>query len=309
MKISVIIPVRNEESSLSRLIDSLRGQTRLPDEVIFIDAGSTDRTREIASRCGQNGEMFRTLSIGVAYPGVARNVGVKESKYDTVAFTDGGIELDRDWLKELSVAMDNDPSVEVVYGSYSPRTDSIFKQCLAIAVVPPTEKRTSFIASSLLKKTVWQDVGGFPDFRAAEDRIFMNRIKERGFNIRYNPNAFVVWDIPSDIVKVFRRFYSYSFHDLRAGVAKDWHIPVATMYLAGSILLILGIVFSPLFFVLLAVVFLVRVAKKLFINRKEPYFINLMAPCYLILGSIIMLVIDLAMFAGSVKYAVEGLKK
>lgn len=309
MNISLVIPLKDEELNLNRLITSVVGQTQRPDEVIFVDAGSADGTRDIIKKRRDYGGKFKLIPIGPAYPGTARNAGVKEARYDTIAFTDGGIELDRGWLKELSLVMENDPSVDVVYGSYLPRTDTLFKECLAIAIVPPARKRSSFIASSLLKKTVWQDVGGFPDFRAAEDRIFMNRIKERGFKIRYNPRAVVIWDIPSDIVKVFNRFYSYSFHDLRAGVAKDWHIPVVKMYLAASILLILGIVLSPLFYILLAVGLLARIAKKVFINRKEPYFKNIMAPCYLFLGSILMLVIDLAMFSGSVKYAVEGLKK
>lgn len=308
-KISLVIPVKDEALSIKRLLISISAQTRLTDEVIFIDAGSTDKTADIIRDYRDDRFKIKVNYIGAAFPGTARNAGVKEARYDAIAFTDGGIELDGEWLKELSLVMKNDPSVDVVYGSYLPRTDTLFKECLAIVIVPPARKRSNFIASSLLKKTVWQDAGGFPDFRAAEDRIFMNRIKERGFKIKYNSKAVVIWDIPSNIVKVFNRFYSYSFHDLRAGVAKDWHIPVAKMYLTASIVLILGIIFSPLFFVPLAIGFPARAAKKVFINRKEPYFKNIMAPCYLFLGSILMLVIDLAMFSGSVKYAVEGLKK
>lgn len=309
MDISLVVPVRDEARSISRLLASIAVQTRQPDEVLFVDAGSADGTLHTIGSFKDRKFTLKTFPIGPAYPGIARNAGVKEARYDVIAFTDGGIELDREWLKELSQVMENDPSVDVVYGSYLPRTDTLFKESLAITIVPPAEKRSSFIASSLLKKAVWQGAGGFPDFRAAEDRIFMDRIKERGFKIRYNSKAVVIWDIPSNVIKVFSRFYNYSFHDLKAGVAKNWHIPVAKMYLAVSILLILGIVFSPLFFIIPAAGFLARIAKKIFINRREPYFRRMMTPCYFFLTGILILVIDLAMFAGSARYAAEGLKR
>jgi glycosyltransferase involved in cell wall biosynthesis len=44
MRVSVVATVLNEAQSLSRLLDSLAAQTRLPDEVVFCDGGSTDGT-------------------------------------------------------------------------------------------------------------------------------------------------------------------------------------------------------------------------------------------------------------------------
>ena len=47
MKVSVIATIKNEEKSLHRLLDSLCRQTRLPDEVVMCDGGSTDQTLAI----------------------------------------------------------------------------------------------------------------------------------------------------------------------------------------------------------------------------------------------------------------------
>ena len=49
MKISVIIPVRNEEASIRDLIEGLLNQTLKPAEIVITDGGSTDRTAEIIS--------------------------------------------------------------------------------------------------------------------------------------------------------------------------------------------------------------------------------------------------------------------
>lgn len=51
-KISVIIPARNEEANLPHLLESLQKQTLQPYEVIVVDDGSEDRTREIAELSG-----------------------------------------------------------------------------------------------------------------------------------------------------------------------------------------------------------------------------------------------------------------
>lgn len=305
MNISLIVPVKNEEKSVEALLRSISGQVKLPGEVIMIDAGSSDKTRQIIEDYGDAKIGLKLRSIGDAYPGTARNAGVKEAKYGLIAFTDGGIELDRNWLKELSETIETEGSCDVVYGSYIPKTDTFFKQCLALAVVPPAEKRTSFIASSLLKKAVWQGVDGFPDLRAAEDRIFMEEIAKKGYKTTRNPKAVAVWNIPPDMEKAFNRFYEYSYHDLKAGRSGGWHLPVARMYLAALIFLVLGIVVSPAFFILPAAGLIARVLKKLYINRKEPYFKHVLIPCYFPVTGVIIVAIDLSMFAGSLRYVLE----
>ena len=47
-QVSIIVPARNEEASLGACLDSLAAQTGAPFEIIVVDDGSTDRTREIA---------------------------------------------------------------------------------------------------------------------------------------------------------------------------------------------------------------------------------------------------------------------
>ena len=51
-KISVIIPARNEEKNLPRLLRSLQSQPIPPDEIIVVDDASTDRTAAVATELG-----------------------------------------------------------------------------------------------------------------------------------------------------------------------------------------------------------------------------------------------------------------
>ena len=50
MRMSVVIPALNEERHLGQLLSDIQHQTQSPDEVIVVDAGSTDATVHIAKR-------------------------------------------------------------------------------------------------------------------------------------------------------------------------------------------------------------------------------------------------------------------
>src|SRR5437016_8551578 len=74
LRISLVVPVRNEEASLPGLISSIRRQTRAPDEIILVDGGSTDQTVTVATELSTDDPRFRILEAGEATPGRGRNV-------------------------------------------------------------------------------------------------------------------------------------------------------------------------------------------------------------------------------------------
>jgi hypothetical protein len=97
-----------------------------------------------------------------------------------------------------------------------------------------------------MRRVVWERAGGFPPFRASEDLIFMEAIARGNFKIAYAPGAVVYWEIAPDWGATFRRFASYSRHNLLAGRARHWHYGVAQMYGAAAIFFALAVVHSPL---------------------------------------------------------------
>ena len=109
--------------------------------------------------------------------------------------TDAGIQLEPTWLERLAGAVTEAPELDVIYGNFEPLISSRFENYAALAYVPPKQEcsegliRGPSIASALLRRTVWQNVGGFPDLRAAEDLIFMERIEASGFKIEWVPKG------------------------------------------------------------------------------------------------------------------------
>lgn len=86
--LSLVIPVYNAASYLGALIESLLKQRRVPDEVIFIDDGSTDASFEMITKlcAGLAGlQIIRQENQGQA---VARNVGIRHASGRYLAFLD-----------------------------------------------------------------------------------------------------------------------------------------------------------------------------------------------------------------------------
>ena len=250
MKISVAIPVRNEANNVGQLIQRLLSQTRPPDEIVITDGGSTDKTAEIITEFINNGSPVRLIRAGQAFPGRGRNLAASAATSDWVAFIDAGIEPANDWLELLSSIVETDSSVDGVYGGVWPVIDSFFTECAAITYVQQPRPRRGaithrgFIASALMKRSVWKSVGGFPEhLRSAEDLIFMNRLERAGFKFAHEPRAIVHWHLQPTFAGTFKRFVVYARNNIRAGLWRQWQAPVLTRYLflvalAGVILLV-----------------------------------------------------------------------
>src|SRR5205823_949988 len=103
--------------------------------------------------------------------------------------------------EQLQRAASSTPEVDIVYGNFEPVMKSLFSKNVALCTLAPRinteEGRVSqrFIASSVLKKAVWQAAGGFSDQRAAEDLEFMESVDNLGFKAVRAPMARVWWQM------------------------------------------------------------------------------------------------------------------
>lgn len=99
IKISVIIPARNRGKTLQKCLNSVLKQTYSPSEIIVVDDGSSDNTKEVVAQYRNKGVVYARLLSGKGAQ-AARNYGVKIATHDWIAFQDS----DDLWLEEkLSV--------------------------------------------------------------------------------------------------------------------------------------------------------------------------------------------------------------
>ena len=91
--ISIIIPTFNREDKVLRAIKSIEKQKFKDYEIIVVDDGSEDKTRERIELLMQKNSRIKYFYIKNSGPGQAKNYGVEKAKFDYVTFLDSDDEL------------------------------------------------------------------------------------------------------------------------------------------------------------------------------------------------------------------------
>ena len=99
--ISVIVPVYNVEEYLEECLESIKNQTYTNIEVILVNDGSTDGSREICERFCQKDSRFKLINQENQGQSVARNRGVKESVGKFIMFVDSDDVINKNLLEVL----------------------------------------------------------------------------------------------------------------------------------------------------------------------------------------------------------------
>ena len=99
--ISVIVPVYNVEKYLEECLDSIKNQTFNDIEVILVNDGSTDNSKEICERYCSQDPRFHLINQENKGQSIARNRGVAESKGEFIVFIDSDDIVRVDLLDQL----------------------------------------------------------------------------------------------------------------------------------------------------------------------------------------------------------------
>jgi glycosyltransferase involved in cell wall biosynthesis len=95
VRVSVVIPALNEERHLGQLLSDIQRQSRRPDEVIVVDAGSCDATVRIAE------QSLAAVLHGEPPVARGRNVGGYSAKGDVIFFLDADTRLPETFLEDF----------------------------------------------------------------------------------------------------------------------------------------------------------------------------------------------------------------
>lgn len=106
-KVSVIIPVYNAEKYLRECLDSVLGQTLKNIEVLTVDDGSTDSTRNILRYYETTDERVKPIYQANQGPATARNNALKQARGEYVAFIDADDWVDRKYYESMYEAARN----------------------------------------------------------------------------------------------------------------------------------------------------------------------------------------------------------
>jgi GT2 family glycosyltransferase len=205
-RISVVVCSYNGAATIRDTLDGLQ-QLAYPDyEVIVVNDGSTDRTREIASEYPVR--LISTENRGLSN---ARNTGFQEATGEIVAYIDDDAYPDPHWLSYLALDFQRTGCVGVGGPNLPPAGDGPLADCVANAPGGPVQVLlTDRVAEHIpgcnmaFRKSALQEIGGFdPIYRAAGDDVDLCwRLQERGGVIGFAPSA-VVWHHRRNSVRMY----------------------------------------------------------------------------------------------------------
>lgn len=99
--ISVIIPVYNVENYLEECLDSVINQTLKDIEIICVDDGSTDNSANILKEYSKKDSRIKIITKENGGQATARNLGIKESKGEYIAFIDSDDFIEPEMFEKL----------------------------------------------------------------------------------------------------------------------------------------------------------------------------------------------------------------
>ncbi|WP_414836712.1 glycosyltransferase [Candidatus Nanohalococcus occultus] len=227
MNISLICTVYNESESVRNLIESIIEQTRLPDEAVFVDGGSTDNTQEIIEDYAEENEWIKLYVDEGCNIAEGRNTAVRKAENDYIVGTDGGCILDENWVESMEKGFEE--CYEALSGLFRPMSSNLFEyvqgqiRCQHYEPEKVAENWPPSSRSVGFTREAWKDAGGYPeDLYTGEDSKFNSNIRRTGREWHVVRDAFVYWEMRPSWKEYYRQFYKYGQGDARAGNLFDY---------------------------------------------------------------------------------------
>jgi len=174
-RVSIVIPTYNNAHFLPAAIASCRAQSFDSCEVIVVDDGSTDHTREVLAGCE---DQVKVLSLDHSGVCRARNAGIEAARGEYVAFLDADDYFLPDKLARQVACFEANPGLAIVHSGWRV-VDAAGRELAPVEpwrVAPRLELQSWLIwkpvfpGAMMFRREALLKVGGFdPQFRQAED--------------------------------------------------------------------------------------------------------------------------------------------
>lgn len=209
-KVSVIIPTYNEEKNIGECLKSLDCQTYRDMEVIIIDDGSADGTKEIIKTIHCSLFTVHLLCQQHKGPGEARNLGAKNAKGDILVFVDADMTFAPEFVERLVGPIDRG----ITKGTFSSEEivsnwENIWARCWSINEdwekgkrhskdYPNHQKVFRAILKSEFDRAGGFEIGGhYNDDWSLSDKL--------GYEAKLAPDATFYHKNPSELREVFNQ--------------------------------------------------------------------------------------------------------
>jgi rSAM/selenodomain-associated transferase 2 len=173
VRISIVIPALNEEKGIAATVAAL--QRLKPDQLIIVDGGSTDRTREICESLGV------TLISAKRSRALQMNQGARTATGDILLFLHADTLLPDSALDDVRTAMENS---RCVGGRFDVELDGNHWMLCVIGAMISLRSRLTKAATGdqaiFVRREIFEKIGGYLDIPLMEDIAFSRALKGMG---------------------------------------------------------------------------------------------------------------------------------
>jgi len=213
-RISVVVCTYNGARWLDGCFDAL-SRVEYPDlEIILVDDGSTDASSAFAER--RDVRVIRSDQNGGL--SAARNLGLRASTGEIIAYLDDDARPEPDWLRRLARTFRTRPYAAVGGPNIPPRGDGVVADCIAdspggpIHVLLSDEVAEHIPGCNMaIRRAALTQIGGFdPRFRIAGDDVDICwRLQDVGHQVGFNASAVVWHHSRGSVVAYLKQQYGY----------------------------------------------------------------------------------------------------
>jgi len=220
--VSVVVTARNEEQTVEKCLSALVHQDYPDYQIIFVDAGSRDATLDIAQKMATNHSNLKIVQYS-GNPSACRNMALKMSNSDVVAFTDADVEVPANWLKTAVETLFSRPEIGGVGGPNLPVRDPRGRIINAVDLMlttslgsmrsaqsfdfqDRTEVKSIPCCNAAYLRQALLEIGGFDEeLVGCDDTDLGYRMRHMGRKLVFEPRARVLHSVKFGTLRQFAK--------------------------------------------------------------------------------------------------------
>ena len=226
--VSVIIPIRNEETFIARCLQSVVAQDYPQDrmEILVVDGGSEDRSREIVAEFSSRHPLVKLLDNPKHSTPAGLNLGIGEARGDVIVRVDGHCLLEPDYVSQCVRCL-RETGADNVGGLMRAMGQDYISQVIALAIssffgsggfkfhYAPREQYVDTVYLGAFRRSVFDKVGFFNERLVRNQDYELNyRIRAAGGKIFLSPAIRSYYYGRSTLRDLGQQYFQYGFWKL-----------------------------------------------------------------------------------------------
>ncbi len=228
-KVTVLLPILNEELYISRCLDALLMQTYPPEalEILVLDGMSDDSTRDIVLAYCQRHPHITLLDNPDQNTIAALNLGIRKASGEILVRVDGHTIVAPDYIEQC-VRILEQSSADNVGGPMRPVGESYFQEAVALATssifgigwgkfhYSEKEEYTDTVYLGCYRKSLFDRIGLFdPEMTCSEDNELNWRILNQGGKILLSPVIRSTYYPRGTVGGLARQYWKYGYYKIK----------------------------------------------------------------------------------------------